>query len=51
MSWQTWYDNLLPEDFYDNEIEGEEEDLDLDDDYDYFETNEESDGNPIPQKN
>jgi len=39
----------LPEDFYDNNIE-DEEDLDLDDDYNYFGTNEESDGNPIPQK-
>jgi len=47
MSWQIWYDNLLPEDFYPDD---EEEDLDLDDDYDYFETNEEPDCSPIPQK-
>jgi hypothetical protein len=48
MSWQVWYDNLLPEDFYNDR---DEEDLDLDDDYDYFEINEESDGNPTPPKN
>lgn len=40
MSWQTWYDDLLPEDFCAQVEETEtddEVDLDVDDDYDYFE--------------